>query len=267
MITDLTETTLIAAIEENLFSFLPLFDLWPEAEVHDTPELLWFLTEIPFPLFNSLFRTKLSPDDVDSAIDAAISRCKTNHVPMMWWTGPSAQPTDLGSKLIDRDFQQSDSPGMAADLNVLPENPEYPEDLVIKLVDNDEDLEIWCRVFSEAFGMPDFVGTAFFNFTRSLGYKTQRPYTCYLGSINNEAVAVSSLLLGAGVAGIYNVATLESARRKGIGAAMTIKPLLDARSQGYRVGILHSSEMGYKMYSSLGFQEYCKIFQYIWFDN
>jgi GNAT superfamily N-acetyltransferase len=267
MLTDLTETSLIAAIEENLFSFLPLFNHWPEAEVHDTPKLLWSLTEIPFPLFNSILRAKLSPDGVDSAIDAAISRCKTNNVPMMWWTGPATQPADLGEKLIDRGFQQSNSPGMAADLDVFPENPEYSEDLVIKLVDNDEDLEIWCRVFYETFGMPDFVGTAFFNFTRILGYETQRPYTCYLGSINGEAVATASLLLGAGVAGIYNVATLESARRKGIGAAMTIKPLLDARSLGYRVGILHSSEMGFKMYSSLGFQEYCKISQYEWSDN
>ena len=267
MLTDLTEASFITAIEENLFSMFPLLNQWSELEFQDTPELLWTLTNIPFPLFNSVSRAKLAPESVDDAIDAAISRCKTNNVPMMWWTGPATQPADLGEKLIDRGFHQSNSPGMAADLNVLPENPEYPEDLVIKLVDNDEDLESWCRVMCEAFGMPDFVGTALFDLYQSMGYESQLPLSNYLGFINNEAVAVSSLLLGAGVAGIYNVATIESARRKEIGAAMTIKPLLDARSQGYRVGILHSSEMGFKMYSSLGFQEYCKISQYIWFDD
>lgn len=267
MLTNLTKASFITAIEENLFSFFSLLDQWSELEFQDTPELLWTLTNIPFPLFNSLMRAKLSADKVDNAIDAAISRCKTNNVPMMWWTGPSTQPADLGEKLIDRGFQQSDSPGMAADLDVLPEIPEYPENLVIKLVDNDEDLETWCRVVYEAFGMPDFVGTALFDAYQCIGYKSQLPLSHYLGSINNEAVAVSSLLLGAGVAGIYNVATIESARRKGIGAAITIKPLLEARTQGYRVGILHSSEMGFNMYSSLGFQEYCKISQYVWFDN
>ena len=267
MLTNLTKASFITAIEENLFVLFPLLDQWSELEFLDTPEMLWTLTKIPFPLFNSVSRAILAPDNVDIAIDAAVSRCKTNNVPMMWWIGPSTQPADLGDKLIDRGFHQYDNSGMAVDLEVLPENPEYPDDLVIKLVDSDEDLETWCRVLCEAFGMPDFVGTAFFNFTRRLGYETQRPYTCYLGSINGEAVATASLLLGAGVAGIYNVATLESARRKGIGAAMTIKPLLDARTNGYRVGILHSSEMGFNMYSGLGFQEYCKISQYVWSDS
>jgi len=245
----------------------PLLNQWSELEFQDTPELLWTLTNIPFPLFNSVSRAKLSPDSVDDAIDAAISRCKTNNVPMMWWTGPATQPADLGEKLIDHGFHQSNSPGMAADLDVMPENPEYPESFVIKRVDNDEDLETWSCVLCEAFGMPDFVGTAMFALHQSIGYETQKSLSHYLGFINNEAVAVSSLLLGAGVAGIYNVATLESARRKGIGATMTLKPLLDARSSGYQVGILHSSEMGFKMYSSLGFQEYCKISQYVWSDN
>jgi len=267
MLTDLTKESFKTAIEENLFVLFPLLDQWSEVEFLDTPELLSTLTNIPFPLFNAVCRAKLAPDKVDNAIDAAVSRCKTNNVPMMWWTGPSTEPADLGEKLIDRGFQQSDSPGMAADLDVLPEIPEYPEDLVIKLVDNDDDLETWCRVLCEAFGMPDFVRTAMFDLYQSIGYETQKSLSHYLGFINNEAVAVSSLLLGAGVAGIYNVATVESARRKGIGAAMTIKPLLDARTNGYRVGILHSSEMGFKMYSSLGFQEYCKISQYVWFDN
>lgn len=267
MLPNLTKASFITAIEENQFSFFSLLGRWSELEFQDTPELLWTLTNIPFPLFNSLMRTKLSADEVDNAIDAAISRCKTNNVPMMWWTGPSTQPADLGEKLIDRGFKQSDSPGMAADLDILPEKSEAPEDLVINRVDNDEDLETWCRVMCEVFGMPNFVGTALFDAYHSIGYESQVPLSNYLGSINNEAVAVSSLLLGAGVAGIYNVATIESARSKGIGAAITIKPLVDARIQGYRVGILHSTEMGFNMYSNLGFQEYCKISQYVWFNN
>jgi GNAT superfamily N-acetyltransferase len=261
---DLSESSLITAIESNLFAFLPLFKYWSKAEFRDTPELMWSITEIPFPLFNSVLRARLSPDTTDDAINAAITRCKSKNVPMLWWTGPSTQPTDLGSRLSARGFHPVEIPGMAADLKPLPESVEFPETLVIKRVESDEAMEIWCRVLCTAFEMPDFVAEALFDFSRSLGFDPEFPYRNYLGYLEDEPVATSALFLGAGVAGIYNVTTLKAARRKGIGAAMTAVPLVEARSLGYRVGTLHSSESGFNVYRNLGFKEYCKIFQYIW---
>ena len=62
-----------------------------------------------------------------------------------------------------------------------------------------------------------------------------------------------------GAAGIYCVATLPEARGKGIGAALTLKPLLDAREMGNRVGVLQSSDMGFNVYEKLGFRHLCQI--------
>jgi GNAT superfamily N-acetyltransferase len=99
---------------------------------------------------------------------------------------------------------------------------------------------------------------------RLLGMADAESIRIYLGWLDDKPVATSLLFLAAGVAGIYSVATIPEARRKGIGAWMTLQPLLEARAMGYQLGILQASRMGVKVYQSLGFKEYCKINSYRW---
>jgi GNAT superfamily N-acetyltransferase len=86
----------------------------------------------------------------------------------------------------------------------------------------------------------------------------------YLAFVHDQPAAVSTIFYRAGVAGIYSVATLKEWRGQGLGAAVTLHPLLDARAKGYRVGTLQSSVMGYKVYQHLGFKEVCRMNHYSW---
>jgi ribosomal protein S18 acetylase RimI-like enzyme len=81
------------------------------------------------------------------------------------------------------------------------------------------------------------------------------PVRHYLGYVDGEPVTTSSVFLAEGVAGIQFVATLPKARGRGLGGAMTLASLYDARDLGHRAGVLQSSEMGYKVYLRLGFKQ------------
>lgn len=259
---DLSPDHFVTAIEENLFSLLDVYRKWPQAEVREEAAIIWSMTDIPFPLFNSIMRARLVPESIDAAIQSVIAQGKARNVPLLWWTGPLTQPQDLGIYLEESGFiNEGQMQGMAADLASLNEYLPSPAGFTMQAVNDDETLMQWCKTCVEGFELPDFVNDAFYDFMHYTDADTVRTYIGFLGA---QPVATSLLNLSAGVAGIYNVATIPHARRRGIGALMTLAPLREARRMGYKAAILHSSDMGLNVYRSLGFKEYCKIGQYLW---
>jgi ribosomal protein S18 acetylase RimI-like enzyme len=74
-----------------------------------------------------------------------------------------------------------------------------------------------------------------------VGYSDGVPVTSGLGVRTGRTI------------GIYNIATVESARRQGHGAAMTMRIIDDGAADGVDVAILQSSDMGFRMYQGIGF--------------
>jgi GNAT superfamily N-acetyltransferase len=255
-------SSLVTAIEANLFEFFKLFEQWPRSEVHDSPDMLWTITDIPFPFFNSVLRARLS--DPNAGIKAAMARCKRRNVPMLWWIGPSTQPPELGIALEAFGFTDEEAVGMAADLRSLPREVSVPPRFVIQRVEDSETMKTWCRVVCTGFEMPDPLGEPLLDLFGSIGFGSQSTICHYIGWLNDKPVSASSMFLGGGVAGIYSVATIPEARGRGIGSATTLTPLCEARTVGYQTGILHSSQIGVNVYHRLGFRDYCKIVQYVW---
>jgi GNAT superfamily N-acetyltransferase len=213
-------------------------------------------------LFNCITRARLPLEKLDTTIDNLISEAKKRNVPLMWWTGPATRPSDLADYLEKRGFVcVAQVPGMALDLEKLRDDLPIPSGLSTQRVKDKESLKQWCQVVGTCFEFSDIEMEANCDFMRYIDADKTLPF---LGMANNQPVATSLLHLGAGVAGIYCVATIPEARRQGIGAWMTKIPLFEAQRIGYKVSIIHSSEMGLGVYSSLGFQEYCKLGQYMW---
>jgi GNAT superfamily N-acetyltransferase len=76
----------------------------------------------------------------------------------------------------------------------------------------------------------------------------------YVGYADGDPV-VSGLGWRTGrTVGVYSIATIESARRRGYGAAMTARVVADGVVAGCDVAALQASEMGRPIYERLGFR-------------
>jgi ribosomal protein S18 acetylase RimI-like enzyme len=139
-----------------------------------------------------------------------------------------------------------------------------PSALVIEQVGALDSLEQWCCTVVRGFGWPERMVDVMARVEADLGAGQDGPRRLYIGYLRGRPVATALGFLGAGVAGLYAVVTLPAARRHGIGHAMTLRALLDARALGYRIGTLHASSMGFGMYAGLGFRVYCQLGRYIW---
>jgi GNAT superfamily N-acetyltransferase len=255
----------VRAIEENGEEFLVALGRAAGAQERDDGRVRWVIGDIPSDYHNCVVRADLAPEEADGEILESLEQFRTHGAPGSWHVGPSMRPADIGERLLAHGFSYgSDDIGMAVDLSTLPARISAPDELIIERVRNEEDLAAWQDTLAVGFGEgpaeAEWVGEMY----RRLGLGDDRPWRHYLGCLGGEPVATSTLFLGAGVAGIYFVCTAEQARRRGIGAVLTLTPLLEAREIGYGLGVLGASEMGYPVYRRLGFREHCRIGLYEW---
>lgn len=85
----------------------------------------------------------------------------------------------------------------------------------------------------------------------------------YVGYADGDPV-VSGLGWRTGrTVGVYSIATIPSARRRGYGAAMTARVMADGVAAGCDVAALQASEMGRPIYERLGFRTVVQYAAYI----
>ena len=80
--------------------------------------------------------------------------------------------------------------------------------------------------------------------------------------LEGENVAVALAFDLGSDCGIYNVGTLEHARRRGLGTALTTIALHDARDRGCETASVQSTEMAEGVYAAVGFRDLGRFLEY-----
>ena len=78
-----------------------------------------------------------------------------------------------------------------------------------------------------------------------------------------EIVAASIAFDLDGDCGIYNVETVEHARGRGLGTALTVLQLHDARGRGCRTASLQATSMAERLYARVGFRDLGRFLEYV----
>jgi len=284
ILTNPSEAELAAAVEENLFAlFRVMVATLPDSELVEGEKLSYHLAFPSNPMFKGVWRTRLSASEADDVIDETLAWFKARQAPFIfWWTGPNTTPNDLGERLVARGLLSMEAqtqelapgivstelgaPGMVADLRDMNEVAlsQAPPGFTIEEVQDEASLYDFKRVFVESYEIPEWAGQAWVDATLRVGLG-RTPWKMYLGRLNGEPVATNMLFNGAGVASVYAVGAVSSARGQGIGGAITLKPLLEAREMGYRYAVLFATEMGVHAYERIGFRQCeARINRYLW---
>jgi len=284
ILTQATDRELGLAVFQNLHDLFRAMAGGLKGELTEQDGLSRHLTFPSNPMFKGVWSTHLSQGVADSAIEETIAWFKERNAPFFfWWTGPETTPDDLPQRLqthglIDMAEQQKElaagikqtelgAPCMVADLSTMNESvlSKTPQGFEIREVANEADLSDFKKVFVETYEIPEWAGQAWVDATLSVGVG-KTPWRIFVGYLDAQPVATNMLFNGGGVASVYAVATLPSVQGKGIGAAITLKPLLEARDRdGYKYAVLFSTEMGVKVYERIGFRMTdVRINRYLW---
>ena len=96
-----------------------------------------------------------------------------------------------------------------------------------------------------------------------LGGADPSAFHVLVARLGGESVATAMALDHAGDCGVLSVSTLEAARRRGLGTALTARLVHDALERGCATASVQSTPMAERVYAAVGFRDLGRILEYV----
>jgi GNAT superfamily N-acetyltransferase len=246
----------IAPVEDNLDAYFAALVGSGYFRTGNEPDVTTLWSDWAFPLFNVIGVARFAPGTVDARAREVVAPYVARGLPFLWWPTPSGHTEELAPVLTDLGFLTLPATGMYRELDRRVA-VEVPAGVTVAEVTAEELVPVMIA----AFELPDFVHDGLFCF---LDAPDDAHAINLVASTAEGPVGCGAAWLTGTTAGLYNIATYEASRGRGIGTALTASLLERARERGCDHAILHSSEIGRPVYERLGFVEVCQIPQFVW---
>ena len=247
----------VSTIERHWIDLWTGFGRVADGEVTETADRIHVKTRLGrIPYEHVLWcRTDDDQSCVDEILEAYSDR------PAVWTIGPSSAPSDLEHRLRTRGCQPfSHLTGMTLELPSGPPDPvALPAGMEIVHVGDERLLEVWADLVIEQWHLSAAERATLLQIHWEVGFDPTGPARRWLVFREEIPVAKISAVFGDVEVGVYGVGTTEAARGSGIATAMTSHVLAEARREGLRTAVLHSTPMACRLYERLGFEARCEF--------
>jgi GNAT superfamily N-acetyltransferase len=217
-------------------------------------------TGLKIPLLNLAmgcnFPTDVKENEIEEEIETIKKFFTDQQVPWYWWMNISPSPKNIGEILKKHGIVYDDRtlPAMAAPLSKMNDLPGYPEHIRIWEAGSLADLQAASNMRRKAFRFPEGEATTYFEDMASDWLENPDVKLFLAGKTHSEPVSIGAVIMGAGIPGIYIMATLPEHHRKGYGKAILTRLMNEASRGGHQLIALTASRAGYGLYSQFGFQ-------------
>ena len=207
------------------------------------------------PDFNAVVQTNLlnNFDEIKNDVDTFFNN---TNLPYTWFITPNNEKMGLYKELLEHKYRYIGYDMIVGvELNNIIRNIKTPNSLYIEEVNSKEKLEIWGELFIKSRNMRGITVSDFNELFKTTNFEEPYLFKKYIGWLNGEPICGSTLILGGGIAVIYDQTVLPKYKDFGIYEAINVTPLKKAKELGFKLGLAVTSIGDLKRLTGIGFTE------------
>jgi ribosomal protein S18 acetylase RimI-like enzyme len=248
-------------VEENwcaAWASLGAVQAAPRTMVEDTSECLRVYTpSMPESLMNMVMRYRSTGPVTRQDVERTLEPYRRHGLPTQWWLMLGMEPPGLREQLTAAGMRSwGGAPAMALDLRGW--RPHYfpvAAGTVLGRIASEEDAAAALAIICDVFYVPENAMARWT--TRNAAFEL------YLARMHGRPAAALGILRAGGVAGVYHVATMPWARRRGLAGNLLALALADAQVTGGQVSTLTATYEARAVYERLGYRAVGSLEQWL----
>lgn len=233
----------------------------PQAARFDGKGIKASSTGLKIPLLNLAlgcdFPKDISAMEIEEEVKSVIAFFSKRNVPWYWWLNTKPSPADIGQILKKCGLQYDPPPLPAMIAPNRQDTAQFPalrKDIRVWRAHSMADLQAASKIRRLAFRFAEGQALTYFEDMAADWLDGSSPARLFLaGESESEPMSIGAVIEGAGIPGIYVMATLPGQHRKGYGKAILSRLLAEASASEGRLVALTASQAGAGLYSQFGF--------------